>query len=121
MRHDRPQRLGAALKKEISQMIHDELKDPRIGFVTILDVDVSPDLKNAKVIFSVLGNEKAKKNALAGLKSSISYIQHLLGERLALRFIPKIRFSLDTTEEEAMHIEELLNKIKQEREERGDE
>lgn len=119
MSTNRPAKLAATLKKRISQIIQREIRDPRIGFVTVTDVTVTPDLRYVRVYFSVLGNEKAKKSAAIGLKRAASFIRQLVAKDIKLRFVPEIVFKFDETTEEQQRIGELLERIKREDEERA--
>jgi len=94
-------------------MIQRELKDPGIGFVTVTGVEVSPDLKRAKIFYSVLGEEDSKKQSASALKRACGFIQHEIGKRLRLKHIPEISFQFDSSVEYGAHIEELIQKIHQ--------
>jgi ribosome-binding factor A len=109
--HKRAERVGDLIKKEISQIIQYELKDPGIGFVTITAVELSGDLKHAKIFYSVLGDENAKKESSSALKRACGFIQHEIGKRLRLRYTPEIYFLFDTSVEYGAHIETLIKKI----------
>lgn len=111
LRHDK---VAKTLQKEISSIIHDELKDPRLGFVTITKVELSQDLRFAKVFFSVLGKEQDYKNTREALDSAGGFIKKLVCERIALRFAPEIIFRDDHSMEYSVRIEEILNQIKEE-------
>ena len=87
------------------------LKDPRIGFVTITAVDVSPDLRSAKVFYTVIGDEEARVATAAGLKSSSGYIRQQLGKQLHLKYIPELTFVYDSSVEYGNRIENLLREI----------
>ncbi|PLX75513.1 MAG: 30S ribosome-binding factor RbfA [Desulfuromonas sp.] len=110
----RARRVGEMIHKEISTLLVNGLKDPRVGFVTITAVDVTPDLHLARVYYSVIGDEKARKETEAGLMSSASYIRQHLGSRLRLKFTPEILFHYDESVDYANRIEGLLREIKQE-------
>ena len=84
----RPERVQEALRQEISKIVQNEIKDPRLGFITITSVELSRDLRYARVFFSVLGEEKHKKLALKGLTSAKGYIKGLLADRVKLKFMP---------------------------------
>ena len=114
----RPERVSEALRQEISKIVHDELKDPRIGFVTITKVDLSKDLRFAKVYYSVMGEEKDRNLTIKGLNSARGYIKRLIGKRLGLKFTPEITFVVDKSLAYARHIYEVLDKIKKEREDK---
>jgi ribosome-binding factor A len=109
--YKRAERVGDLIKKEISQIIQCELKDPGIGFVTITAVELSSDLKHAKIFYSVLGDEKGKKESSSALKRACGFIQHEMGRRLRLRYTPEISFLFDSSVEYGAHIETLIKKI----------
>jgi ribosome-binding factor A len=87
------------------------LKDPRIGFVTITAVDVTADLRQAKVYYTLMGNQDQREENQAGLNSSASYIRQQLGRVLRLRYIPEIRFEYDSSVDYGQHIEQLLSDV----------
>jgi len=108
----RADQVGAQVQEEISSIIRRDLKDPRIGFVSITGVHMSPDLRQARVRVSVLGNPEQQKESLAGLASAKGLIRHELGRRLQnLKFSPEIRFELDSSIEYSVHIAELLKEV----------
>jgi len=108
---NRALKVAELLKSEISDIIRTRLKDPRVGFVTITNVVLSPDLKNAKVYFSALGGIERGEQALEGLQSASAFIQRILGKRLRLRNTPLLRFYLDTSWEYGSHIDQLIEQI----------
>lgn len=117
----RAQKVAEAIQKEISSLIIKGLKDPRVGFVTITAVDVSSDLSLAKVFFTVIGDDKARKDSAAGLKSAIPYIRREIGKQLRLRVVPEVVFHYDTSIDYGHHIESLLKGIHEKEEDgRGD-
>ncbi|MFH0855729.1 MAG: 30S ribosome-binding factor RbfA [Candidatus Omnitrophota bacterium] len=109
----RQDRVAEAIRQEASIIIHDKLKDPRLGFVTITRVEVTPDLRYAKIFFSVLGNEESYKNTKEALDSALGFVRKLVAERLSLRFAPEIAFYEDRSTEYSVRIEEVLNEIKE--------
>jgi ribosome-binding factor A len=109
MRKDKVQ---DAIQKEVSDIIRNELKDPRLGFITITSVEVTDDLRNAKIFFSVLGKEEDFKKSADALKSAQGYIRKLLAQRIQLRFVPEIMFRVDNSSVYSVRIEEVLNEIK---------
>lgn len=109
----RHQKVAAVLKREISNIVHDELKDSRLGFVTVMRVDLTDDLRYAKIYFSVLGKEKEQKDTKKALESAKPFIRYLIGRRLKLRFVPEIAFKLDRSIEYSIKIEQELDKIKE--------
>lgn len=114
----RKEKVANKIKEEISKVIHDELKDPRIGFLTITKVELTNDLRFARIFYSILGQEKQKLMAKQGLESAIKYIRKLLGERLGLRYTPEICFRLDESSEYSIHMTEIFEKLEKEREEK---
>ncbi len=109
----RPDRVGQLIKIELSEIIRKEVDDPRIGFITITDVSVSPDLENAKVFVSVLGSDEEKTNTMAGLEAAKKFIRGRLGPKLELRLVPKLSFELDSSIERASKVWGLMKKLKQ--------
>jgi len=107
----RSSRVGESVHKEISALLLKGLKDPRIGFVTITAVDVTPDLHLARVYFTVMGDEEARRETEKGLKSSVPYIRRELGKRLRMRYVPDIIFRFDSSLEYGSRIESLLREI----------
>lgn len=108
----RTTQVGAQVREEIMRIIQRELKDPRIGFVSITEVRMTPDLRSARVRVSVLGDETAQKDALAGLNSARGLIRHDLGRRLQnLKFSPEVRFELDPSIEYSVRIAQTLREI----------
>ena len=113
MGQERVQRVAEEIKKEIGRIIHDELNDPRIGFVTITKVDLSRDCRFAKVYFSLLGSKKQLRDTQVGLARSKGFIRKLLAQRVKLRYTPEIVFKLDEGIEYSIHISEVLEKLKE--------
>ena len=103
-------RVQDLIREEISSIIQRDIKDPGIGFVTILEVKMSDDLRVAKVFCSVYGDDETKEKTVEALKRSKGYIRFLLGKRVKLRLTPEIAFVLDKTYETAAKIEEILKK-----------
>lgn len=112
----RVERVAEAIRQEVSKIIHDEINDPRLGFVTIMQVELSPDLRNAKILFSVLGGEEAHAKTQQALDSALGFIRKLITERIDLRFSPEIIFRSDRSSEYSVRIEEVLNEIRQKEE-----
>jgi ribosome-binding factor A len=111
-RFKRSEKVGDQIKEEISQILLTELKDPRIGFVTITKVSVSDDLGMASVYYSVFGGAREKDESLQGLESATGYIKRELGRRMRLKYMPTITFRYDDSLEYGEHIEELLRSTK---------
>ncbi|BFH63821.1 MULTISPECIES: 30S ribosome-binding factor RbfA [Paenibacillus] len=104
-------RVGEQIKKELSQLIQSELKDPRIGFLTVTGVDVTNDLSQAKIYLSVLGDEEQKANSLKALEKANGFLRSELGKRIRLRHIPELIFKFDESIAYGSHIEKLLGEI----------
>lgn len=123
MTSQRQESVGRELQREISRILRLDIDDPLIGFVTITDVEMSPDLRHATVYFSVLGDEEQKRESGKGIRRAARYIRGLIAERMELRYTPSLRFELDETAEKAQRIEELLRQEAEELElnEEGDE
>ena len=103
-------RVQDLIREEISLIIQRDLQDPGLGFITIVEVKMSEDLKTGKVYISIYGDEEEQKNTLDALKRSKGYIKFLLGKRVKLRYIPDLTFLLDDTLERALRIEEIFKK-----------
>jgi len=104
----RSERVGALVKSAIADILLRDVKDRRIGMVTVTGVELSADLRHARVFVSLVGDEAARARTLAGLESARPYVQSLVGKRLALRFTPELRFFLDPSLEQGDRIERLL-------------
>jgi len=114
MSNYRSGRINEEMKKEISNIIQNDIRDPRItSMVSVIQVDVTKDLKTAKVYVSLFGSEESNKETLAALKSSSGFIRKEVGHRIKLRLTPEILILEDKSIEHGMHIEELLHKIKE--------
>ena len=108
MPKERMRRVNEAVREVLSAAITNELKDPRIGFVTVTTVDTSPDLRHAHVYVSVLGDERARADSLKGLASSHGYLQGRVATELRLKHTPQLDFRYDDSIERGMRITELL-------------
>ena len=116
--NQRKQKVAQRIKEEISGIIHNQIKDPRIGFVTLTRVELTDDLRFAKVFYSVLGDEAQKLSAAEGLESAHKYIRKLLGDRLELRSTPDFSFKVDESIDYDIHMAKIFDKIKEERSQR---
>ena len=108
----RQEKLAEELRKEVSNIIQREVKDPRLGFVTITKVEITQDLRYAKIYFSVLGEDKEYKKTGAALDSALGFIRSLIAQRVKLRFAPEIIFKEDRSSEYSIKIQKLLDEIK---------
>jgi ribosome-binding factor A len=110
-------RVSELIKREVSQLLFNGIKDDRVGrgMVSVTDVDVSGDLQHAKIFVSVYGSDEARAAAMAGLKSATGYVRSELGQRLSLRRTPEVIFVEDRSIERGTKVLSLLNKLSQER------
>jgi ribosome-binding factor A len=102
------------LHEEISQLIQHNTRDPRLGFVTVTGVEVSADLRIAQVFVTALGDETDAQSTLEGLTSAAGYFRHQMRQTLSLRYMPELRFKLDTSLEYGLRVDDLLNTINRE-------
>ncbi|MDR7520872.1 MAG: 30S ribosome-binding factor RbfA [Armatimonadota bacterium] len=109
----RAERLAEVIRTEASEIIQRELKDPRIGFVSITDVVVSADLRHAKIFVSVLGDDLAKQRSMEGLERARGHIRSALGARLQVRFVPEILFRLDKSIERGTRVVSLMREVEE--------
>ncbi len=114
MSNNRSRRLAELLKEEISDIILREVKDPRIGFVSLTDVEVSGDLRHAKVFVSVIGSDKERQDTMAGLEQATGFIRKLVGERITVYHTPEIIFRYDDSIEHGIHITQLIEEVRAE-------
>ena len=108
MPKDRMRRVNEAVREVLSVAITSDLKDPRIGFVTVTSVDTSPDLRHAHVYVSVLGDDAQRADSLAGLESAHGYLQGRVAGELRLKHTPQLDFRYDDTVERAQRLQQLL-------------
>lgn len=107
-------RINEELKKEISTIIRDDIKDPRLnGIISVTRVDVTRDLRYAKVFVSIFASEEVKETNLGILKASAGFIRREVGQKVKLRYTPEIIIELDSSIERGMHIDSILQKIKE--------
>jgi len=107
----RPVRVAALIKEEIAKLLTKGLKDPRIGFVSVMDVRMSKDLRYANVYVSLFGEEAERKSSLIGLQHSAGWIRREVGKFLHIRVVPEIRFFPDDTLDKVYHLEEVFEEI----------
>ena len=106
--YPRKLRINTQLQGELAALIRDELSDPRVVGITVTGVDVSPDLRNARVTVSLLGDDQRLKEALKGLAHASGKLRHELGERLSLRYVPHLHFTADVALREGDRISALI-------------
>ncbi len=104
-------RVDEAMRMVLSDAIATDLKDPRVGFVTVTSVKTSPDLRHARVYVSVLGDEAQREASIEGLRSAHGYLQRRLASELTLKHTPSLTFAYDGSIDHGMRITELLNEI----------
>jgi ribosome-binding factor A len=109
----RTERLGEEIREEVARMISGELKDPRIGFVTVTRVNLGPDLRQARIFVGVLGTEKQRQASLVGLKQASGFMRRALGQRLRLRYTPELHFQYDEGLDASDRVARLLSEIQQ--------
>ena len=112
MPSQRPQRVGELIQKEISALLLRGLNDPRVGFVTVTGVEVTPDLHLARVYYTVIGDDAARRNCAAGLKSATPFIRQQIGRQLQMRYTPDLLFQYDGSVDYGNRIESLLREIR---------
>ena len=110
----RPEQMAETLRQVITESLAREVRDPRVGFVTVTTVLVSNDLSHARVLVSVPGDEGEKTRALEGLQSASGFLRSRAARALTTRTVPELHFELDRGLEHASRINELLNTIRQE-------
>ena len=109
----RPERVSELIRKAVGEFLTGDVRDPRIGFVTVIGVDVSADLSHANVRVSVMGTEDEKAQSLEGLASAARYLRAQLSSDLHLRTSPELHFHLDRGIEHAQRIEQVLKELKE--------
>jgi ribosome-binding factor A len=112
MARKRVARLNEQLKRELTALIQFEVRDPRIGMLTITDVEVSPDLYHAKVYFTLLGDVDERRTAAEGLRAAAGFLRTEIGRRMHIRRAPELHFTFDETLEHAARIEQLLREAR---------
>ena len=111
----RPSRVGDQLRAEISEILARQVHDPGIGFLTVTQVTVSPDLQVARVYYTTLGDEKARRDTARALGRATAFLRRQLGSRLRLKRVPVLEFFFDESVERGDRIERILNEISAER------
>jgi ribosome-binding factor A len=107
------QRVALQIQQEVSMMLTRNIKDRRIGFVTVTGVELSPDLRYAKIFVSAMGSEKEKEETLEALNHAAGWIRRELGHRIRMKFLPEIVFRTDTSLDYGEKIERLLGGIRE--------
>lgn len=111
----RAERVSSLIRQEICELLLEQVNDPRLkNFISVTEVSTSPDLKNAKIFVSVLGDEQNAKDVLQGFKSASGYLRRELSRRLLLRYAPELSFELDTSIERGVRITNLIQQVSEE-------
>lgn len=114
----RSERVRKQILEEVGEIIHDKIKDPRVGFVTVTDVEVSPDLRHATVFLSTIKGGKSRERSLEALEHAKGYIRTELGGRLRMKYLPEIALAFDESVEAGERIDRLIKKARAEDEAR---
>lgn len=110
-RKGRNTRVAELVREEIARLLMKGVKDPRIGFVSVMSVRMSPDLKYANIYMSLFGDEKARKSSLVGLQQAATWMRGQVARNLKLRFAPELRFFPDDTLDRVFHLEEVFREL----------
>ena len=105
----RSRRIAEQIQRELSDIIRVELKDPRVGMITITDVEMTPDNAHAKVFFTVLGQQPRIDEAAAGLQHAAGYLRSQLAQRMKIRVVPQLNFKYDASVERGMRLSQLID------------
>ncbi len=116
----RRERFSGELRDEIAQIVSRSLKDPRIGFVTVTRVEVSADLGHAKAFVSVLGDEKQRRESLAGLRQATGFVRREVGRRIRMRVVPELQFVYDKGVDATDRVAQLLDQVRARGQEEGE-
>jgi ribosome-binding factor A len=108
MTSDRIRRINEAMREVLSGAITSELKDPRVGFVTVTAVETSADLRHARVFVSVLGDDAVRERSLAGLRSAHGYLQRRVAQELRIKHTPTLDFAYDDSLDRSLRVQQLL-------------
>ncbi len=106
----RTRRIGEQMQRELAALIRSEVKDPRVGMVTVSAVEVTRDLAHAKVFVTVLGDADAKRDSMVALTSAAGFLRHELGQRMLTRTVPQLRFVYDESIERGSQLSALIDK-----------
>ena len=110
----RQEKLGELIAVELSELLRTRVKDPRVGFASITHVEVSGDLRHAKIFVSVMGTDDERAATMQALKHATGFLRHELAERIVLRYMPELVFKLDTSIEQGSRILELIRQVENE-------
>lgn len=113
----RQEKMRQLLKEEISDILRREIKDPRLGFFTIIDAEITSDLRHAKIFVSILGTEEERKQSMEVLRHAQHFVRQEFGKRVRMKVLPDIQFKHDETVDQGVRMLELLEEIKRNDEE----
>jgi ribosome-binding factor A len=111
----RPDRVADQIRKELSILIARQVQDPGIGFLTVTRVKVTPDLQQARIFYTIIGDEKARKETARALGRALPFLRRQVGQRLRLRHVPELQFMYDETIEQQDRVEKIIQDIRAER------
>ncbi|MEO0098522.1 MAG: 30S ribosome-binding factor RbfA [candidate division WOR-3 bacterium] len=111
---ERKKRVANLIKETVTEIIQREIRDPKLGFLTITGVELGSDFKKAKFFFSVLGDEKVAETTLSVLRKAKGFIRHQLAQRISLKFVPELDFEIDRWALEERRVAEILKDLKRE-------
>lgn len=120
MTSNRPERVGEAIRDELSKLIGRELRDPGVGFITLTTVKVAPDLQLARVYYTSMGDAKARRDTARALDRALPFLRRQVAQRLRLRRAPELQFFYDESIAHQDRIEQILQDLKSEAESRGE-
>jgi ribosome-binding factor A len=107
--YPRSRRIGDQIQRELSDIIRVELKDPRVGMITITDVEVTQDQSHARIFFTVLGGQDRVEDTAHGLQHAAGFLRSQLAHRMKLRIVPQLQFKYDQSVERGMHLSQLID------------
>ncbi len=116
----RTEQVAEAIRRTISELLLTEVRDPRLGSVTVMDVHVSPDIRYARIHVGVLGDPEEQTATLATLRRATGFLRTELAQRMPIRHVPELRFQIDRSAEHAVHISKLLSEVLPEDEPEGE-
>lgn len=111
----RTEQIGDEIQRVLGEVILNEVKDPRVGFVTVTGVTVTPDLTRANVRLSIMGDDNQRKETMQALQRAKGFLRHRVGDEITLRIVPELVLHLDTSLDHAMRIGQILNDLEVER------
>lgn len=112
--HSRPQRVAEQIQRELAELLQLELKDPRVGMVTLTDVEVTPDYAHAKIYFTLLDQRHSLEETLTGLNRAAGFLRTQLAHRMRLRIVPQLHFVFDSSVERGVQLSHLIEEAVQE-------